>query len=164
MTIKSTFARNFKHFRERARLGQEALAEKIGVNVRTISVYETGKGYPKVDLLIKISSILQVPVEHFFADDPENADKTPKPPAAGMSLASNSEAYEKIEGYRRSLNAYRQLIENGDTDICQDLLQTFLTAVDDLEATHMRNQEIEAKLKYATELISSIANGKPFNR
>ncbi len=74
MIKKSNFSRNFKFFREKARLGQEALANKVSVNVRTISLYENGKGFPKVDLLLEISKVLNVPVEHFFAEDPENID------------------------------------------------------------------------------------------
>lgn len=165
MTKKSTFARNFRYFREKAQLGQEALAEKIGVNVRTISVYETGKGYPKVDLLIKISSILEVPVEHFFADNPENAGRAAKSSSTGLSLSEGSDAFETVQRYRNAIKACQHLIENGNTEACQSLINSFISAVDELETTYMRNKEIEAKLRYATELISSIANGgKPFNK
>lgn len=161
MTKKSTFARNFRFFRERARLGQEALADSIGVNVRTISVYETGKGYPKVDLLVKISEILNVPVEHFFAEDPEKIGKS-STDTSGLSLSPESPASAQIKQYRDIIIACQQLLDDHDSVelACAKLIDTLISATDELEKTHMRNKEIETKLRYATELISSIAGGK----
>ena len=163
MTTKSSFARNFKYFREKARIGQEALAEKIGVNVRTISVYETGKGYPKVDLLMKISQVLQVPVEYFFADDPEavenaNPISLQEPGVPYRSTANDN--LNKIKEYRNVLNACRQLIADKDTEACERLMNTCISAIDDLETAYFENSQLEAKLKFATELIRSIAGGK----
>ncbi|ELR68554.1 hypothetical protein C900_00295 [Fulvivirga imtechensis AK7] len=162
MTIKSIFARNFKYFREKARIGQEALAEKIGVNVRTISVYETGKGYPKVDLLVKISQVLQVPVEYFFADDPEAVESgsSISVEEPGVSYKTANEHLNKVKDYRSVLNAYRQLVSDGDIETCEKLLNTCMSIIDDLEVAYLENNQAEAKLKFATDLIRSLAGGK----
>lgn len=147
-------------------MGQEALAEKIGVNVRTISVYETGKGYPKVDLLVKISRVLQVPVEYFFAEDPEavatggSLVSEPEPPVYRTAVNENA---NKVKEYRSVLNAYRQLVGSGDEEACKKLLASFAEISDDLEAAYLENRELAAKLKFATDLIRSMAGSRtPF--
>ena len=139
------------------------MAEKIGVNVRTISVYETGKGYPKVDLLVKISQVLQVPVEYFFADDPETVENANPISLQEPGVPYRSTANEnlnKIKDYRSVLNAYRQLVTDGDIETCEKLLNTCVSIIDDLEAAYLENNQTEAKLKFATDLIRSLAGGK----
>lgn len=47
--------------RESAKLTQEEMAEKVGVNRTTVSMWETGKAYPRPDKLLKLEKLLGVP-------------------------------------------------------------------------------------------------------
>lgn len=48
---------NIKKIRKEQGLTQVALAEKIGVKQNTISAWENGESYPRVEVLIKLSEI-----------------------------------------------------------------------------------------------------------
>jgi putative transcriptional regulator len=55
-----------KELRARHDLTQEALAEEAGVSRQTIISIEKGRYSPSVKLALRISSILQVPLEEAF--------------------------------------------------------------------------------------------------
>lgn len=57
------FGDNLKKARKDKRLSQEALAEKLNVVRQTISKWEKGLSIPDGDMLIKLSQVLEVPVE-----------------------------------------------------------------------------------------------------
>lgn len=57
------FGDNLKKIRKEKGLSQEALAEKLNVVRQTISKWEKGLSIPDGDILIKISQLLEVPVE-----------------------------------------------------------------------------------------------------
>jgi len=57
------FGDNLKKVRKEKGLSQEALAEKINVVRQTISKWEKGLSIPDGDMLIKLSQVLEVPVE-----------------------------------------------------------------------------------------------------
>ena len=57
------FGDNLKKARKDKGLSQEALAEKINVVRQTISKWEKGLSIPDGDMLIKLSQVLEVPVE-----------------------------------------------------------------------------------------------------
>lgn len=56
-----------KRMREDKNLTQLALAEKLGVSDKTVSKWETGKGYPDITLVEKIAEILGVSVSELFS-------------------------------------------------------------------------------------------------
>jgi len=61
-----------KELRARHDLTQEALAQETGVSRQTIISIEKGRYSPSVKLALRISSILQVPLEEaFWLDDEE---------------------------------------------------------------------------------------------
>ncbi|MEG0297514.1 MAG: ImmA/IrrE family metallo-endopeptidase [Clostridium sp.] len=45
------------------------LAESVGVSKQAISQYETNKSEPKIDVLLKLSSVLGFPREYFYEED-----------------------------------------------------------------------------------------------
>lgn len=45
---------------------QKNMAERLGISVSMLSNIERGKKYPNVDLLNKMTNILQVPQEELF--------------------------------------------------------------------------------------------------
>ena len=56
-----------KSLRERNKMTQLQLAEKIGVSDKTVSKWETGKGYPDITLLEPISNALSVSVAELMS-------------------------------------------------------------------------------------------------
>ena len=56
----------FKHYREAAGLRQIDAAKALGVGQTTISVWETGEGLPRADLLPKIASLYNCTVDELL--------------------------------------------------------------------------------------------------
>lgn len=56
--------------RKARRLTQEELAEKCGCSSNHLSAIETGINKPSVELLIKLSDILNESVDYFLMDNP----------------------------------------------------------------------------------------------
>lgn len=59
----NNFSKNLKELRLADQLSQTALAEKIGVNQRTISSWELGVGQPNFDILLKLAHFFDVSVD-----------------------------------------------------------------------------------------------------
>lgn len=65
-----------KRLRESRRMTQQQLAEKIGVSDKTVSKWETGRGYPDISLIESLSDALGVSViELFSGEDVINTNK-----------------------------------------------------------------------------------------
>lgn len=56
-----------KHFREQNKLTQLQLAEKLGVSDKTISKWETGRGYPDITLLEPIAKVFSLSVSELLS-------------------------------------------------------------------------------------------------
>ncbi|MCF0220536.1 MAG: ImmA/IrrE family metallo-endopeptidase [Muribaculaceae bacterium] len=65
---KITFGKRLKQARQKEGLSMEELSRKTGgaVSKQTISKYESGMTMPGSDILGKLSSVLNVPMEYFF--------------------------------------------------------------------------------------------------
>lgn len=64
-----------KALREKRRLTQAALAEKLNVSDKTVSKWETGKGYPDISLLEPLAAALGVSLTELLAGSAvENAN------------------------------------------------------------------------------------------
>ncbi len=57
---------NIKKARILAKLTQKQLAEKIGVSVKTISAYETGRAIPPLPTLLQIAETTDTRLEHLI--------------------------------------------------------------------------------------------------
>ena len=57
--------------RKRRGLTKRALAERVGVAVRSITAYESGNTTPESNTISRIASALSFPEQFFFADDIE---------------------------------------------------------------------------------------------
>ena len=57
------FIENLKKIRKEKGLSQEALSEKLNIVRQTISKWEKGLSIPDGDMLIKLSQVLEIPVE-----------------------------------------------------------------------------------------------------
>ena len=57
------FSENLKKIRKEKGLSQEALSEKLNIVRQTVSKWEKGLSIPDGDMLIKLSQVLEIPVE-----------------------------------------------------------------------------------------------------
>jgi transcriptional regulator with XRE-family HTH domain len=64
-----------KKYRSELSLSQDALAEKIYVSRQTISNWETGKSYPDVNSLIRLSEVFGISVDALLKGDVEEMKK-----------------------------------------------------------------------------------------
>jgi len=58
--------RNIRAIREKCKITQDELAEKLFVSRQTVSNYETGKSKPDIDMLMHISEVLDVDVHYLL--------------------------------------------------------------------------------------------------
>lgn len=73
---------NIRKYRKTNNLSQEKLAETLGVSRQTISLWETGKTQPSVDILANLAGALGVSVDILLIEEPqqecnEDAGQTP---------------------------------------------------------------------------------------
>ena len=64
-----------KELREKNKITQVQLAEKLGVSDKTVSKWETGKGYPDIMLLEPIADALRVSVAELITGNPVRMSK-----------------------------------------------------------------------------------------
>ncbi|MDD2181434.1 MAG: helix-turn-helix transcriptional regulator [Bacilli bacterium] len=58
-----------KEYRKNKRLTQDELASELDVSRKTINLIESGKLLPKIDLVYKLSLILDEPIENLFYNE-----------------------------------------------------------------------------------------------
>lgn len=56
-----------KELREQRKLTQLQLAEQLGVSDKTVSKWETGKGYPDITLLEPIAEVFRISVTELIS-------------------------------------------------------------------------------------------------
>ena len=64
-----------KELREKNKITQVQLAEKLGVSDKTVSKWETGKGYPDITPLEPIADALRVSVAELITGNPVRMSK-----------------------------------------------------------------------------------------
>ncbi|MDO5437599.1 MAG: helix-turn-helix transcriptional regulator [bacterium] len=74
--LTKTLGENVRRIRKQRNLKQEELAELIGLEVKSLSLIETGNGFASAKTLEKLSSVLKTPVSQLFEEQdsksPEN--------------------------------------------------------------------------------------------
>lgn len=65
-STKMLLGARIKELRKRAEMSQEQLAEKIDVDPKHLSRIEVGRGYPSLDALENIASVLNVELKELF--------------------------------------------------------------------------------------------------
>lgn len=66
--MENYFAKNLKFLRESLKLSQEDLANKLGVELGTISHWENKRREPKMDMVLKIANVFNVDDDILFKD------------------------------------------------------------------------------------------------
>lgn len=64
------FSENLKRLRGEAGLSQELLAERIGVSRSAIAKWECGDGRPKIENLMRLRTVLRVPLDDLLLGEP----------------------------------------------------------------------------------------------
>ena len=64
-----SFAENLKLIRKERNLSQEELAEMIDVSRQAVSKWEQGDGYPEVEKLLLLSSILNISLDYLMSTE-----------------------------------------------------------------------------------------------
>ena len=66
-----------KRIREERKITQQNLAEKINISAKTVSKWETGRGYPDISLIESLAKALNVSVIELFAgQNVQNTNRT----------------------------------------------------------------------------------------
>ena len=61
MNLLSRFASNVRRLREKKKLSQKALADKVGISVSYVSMLERGQRSPPLETIEKMAKALGVP-------------------------------------------------------------------------------------------------------
>lgn len=63
-------AEQIRTYRQRQGLSQEALAERMGVSRQAVTKWEAGKTRPSTEKLLRLSQVLEVPLEQLAGAEP----------------------------------------------------------------------------------------------
>ncbi len=66
MNLKQNLGRRIQELRKAQNMTQEKLAEKISMDITSLSKIETGRNYPQPETLEKIAFALSVDIENLF--------------------------------------------------------------------------------------------------
>lgn len=114
-----SFSDNLIAFRKQRGLSQQELGDKVDINKRIISRYETGQTIPSVEVAIKLAEALSVSLDRLaeldfslFIDDPEltsllrNYDSLPPEDQATVKkLLKAFSVYSKIERTQQEISS-----------------------------------------------------------
>lgn len=71
----AAIGKNIRRLRNERQMTQDELAEKLYVSRQTISNYETGKSNPDIDMLLKITEVLQTDINILIYGPPEISNR-----------------------------------------------------------------------------------------
>ena len=73
--MNENIGNNIKELRQRAKMTQNMLAEKLGVSFQSVSRWETGATFPDITLLPHIASFFDVTIDSLFGINTNEIDK-----------------------------------------------------------------------------------------
>jgi transcriptional regulator with XRE-family HTH domain len=93
----TTLGTKLRKFRTVAKLSQQEIADKLNVRQATYSNWEKGETKPSLDHIIKLSEVLNVPVQEFLPNsiyvyNQDNGDNS----LNGFNVGLNEEGLQKI--------------------------------------------------------------------
>ena len=101
--IKKNFGKNLKYYRELKMLTQEQLAEKIEMNVRSLSFIECGTNFVTEKTLEKICKTLEIsPKQLFDFDYPQKQIQDLKSEITDLINSNNAklnDVYKILKGF-----------------------------------------------------------------
>ena len=67
--VATSLGRNVRRLRKMNNLKQEELAKMVGVDVKSLSIIETGAGFAAAKNIDKFASVFKVPISELFEED-----------------------------------------------------------------------------------------------
>ncbi|MBO5483088.1 MAG: helix-turn-helix transcriptional regulator [Spirochaetaceae bacterium] len=77
MNLRKVFSNNIKFYRTQRKLSQQELAEKCNTATNYISEIETGRKFPSIEMIEKLSLILDVPAWAFLYTNNNQFNQNP---------------------------------------------------------------------------------------
>ncbi len=90
------FPSKLKSAREAKKMSQQKLGMLLGLSDKAISAYESGRTYPPLDTLAKISEELSKPITYFLTEDSREASLINRIDRLSFELKEFSEDLEEI--------------------------------------------------------------------
>lgn len=139
-----SFSENLKKIRIEKSISQQALAEMIGVSQTAVYHWEKGIRTPKMGALVRMASVLNVPIMDFFLED-ENG----KP-----IINTTDTAYEEIfKNTSYAVPNYTKLLKNIKSDKINELFDSLNDSGQDKAIEQV---ELLTKIpEYKADIISS---------
>lgn len=100
--MSNFFSTNLKYLREKEKLSQNKLAEKVGVNQTTIARWETEEIKPSIDNVEQIANVLNVSLPDLLISD--------------LRLNTHPPVKEEHEKYKQILKSKGLMDENENID------------------------------------------------
>ena len=98
-----TIAERIRLIRQQRKLSQTELAEKSGVNLKSLSRYELGTSVPPADVLKELADALEVSADALLTDDVATVKDT--------ELLRKFEVIQEISGEARSvINTFLDMV------------------------------------------------------
>ena len=67
-----TIGEKINQLRKEKGWSQAKLAQKLDINTRNISLYESGKSIPSSDTVHKLAALFNISIDYLFNDEPQN--------------------------------------------------------------------------------------------
>lgn len=90
------FPSKLKSARESKKISQNKLGMLLGLSDKAISAYESGRTYPPLDTLARISQELGKPISYFLTDDPREASLMNRIDKLSFEIKDFSKELEEI--------------------------------------------------------------------
>lgn len=108
--------KNLKKYRNLKKLSQEEMAEKLDISRPAYTGYETGRRKPSLDMLYKISDILEVSIDDLSGIRKENTNSIVD---AEVLMFSDKEGWDELSDDRKK-EIMRELSDLADFYIEKD--------------------------------------------
>lgn len=148
------FNERLRAVRKERGLTQAELAEKAGIAINSVRLYESGKVVPKIDTVRKITSALKMSVSDFITDDSylkKTADE--REFYAIREMASRIRRCVKQEQYTNPSNEINhQLIKNWISEFAPVVAEKYAISVESLEDASATIEMFATDIHLATEI------------
>lgn len=148
------FNERLRAVRKERGLTQAELAEKAGIAINSVRLYESGKVVPKIDTVRKITSALRMSVNDFITDDSylkKTADE--REFYAIREMASRIRRCVKQEQYTNPSNEINhQLIKGWISEFAPVVAEKYAISVESLEDASATIEMFATDIHLATEI------------
>jgi transcriptional regulator with XRE-family HTH domain len=135
---KQIVAQTIQEFRKAKKLTQKDVAEAIGVKLPTYSTYETGRSEPPIEILVRLSYLLDVSIDVLVQKE--------------RTYRNNRELTEQINAYKAEIAKAEEVLaqqegENPEARLFVEGLKKMLEAVEEAS----KNEQSVKRIKQFDE-------------